>query len=187
MKRFFAVGWTLLPYLLIAAIALVRLAVNHPWNFVPVFACILFFAAVRPARELPIPLLTLIGIDCYLTSQSYGYAVTFDHVVTWVFYLGMALAGTLLFRSSLSVLRAGTAALAGSVGFFVVSNFAVWALWPMYPKSGAGLAECYIAALPFFRNAALSETLASLLLFSACRMALHSAKAEPRLHRSANG
>ncbi|MGB8258766.1 MAG: DUF6580 family putative transport protein [Terracidiphilus sp.] len=187
MKRFFAISWTLLPYLLIAAIALVRLAVAHPWNFIPVFACIFFFAAMRPARELPIPLLTLIGVDCFLTTHTYGYAVTLDHAVTWLFYAAMALAGTILFRSSLSALRAGGVTLAASVAFFVASNFAVWALWPMYPKTWAGLAECYVAALPFFRNAALSETLASLLLFSACRVALHSAHAEPLLNRPANG
>jgi hypothetical protein len=35
--------------------------------------------------------------------------------------------------------------------FFVVSNFAVWAFQSDYEKSLAGLAECYWAAVPFYR------------------------------------
>lgn len=35
--------------------------------------------------------------------------------------------------------------------FFVVTNFAVWAFQSDYGKSLAGLAECYWAALPFYR------------------------------------
>jgi hypothetical protein len=35
--------------------------------------------------------------------------------------------------------------------FFAVSNFAVWAFENMYPKSLTGLAQCYWAAVPFYR------------------------------------
>jgi hypothetical protein len=35
--------------------------------------------------------------------------------------------------------------------FYVVTNFAVWAFQSDYPKTLAGLAECYWAAVPFFR------------------------------------
>jgi hypothetical protein len=35
--------------------------------------------------------------------------------------------------------------------FFAVSNFSVWAFENIYPKSLAGLAECYWAAVPFYR------------------------------------
>lgn len=36
--------------------------------------------------------------------------------------------------------------------FFVVTNFAVWVFRSDYSKTLAGLTECYIAALPFYRN-----------------------------------
>jgi hypothetical protein len=35
--------------------------------------------------------------------------------------------------------------------FYLVSNFAVWAFQSSYEKSLAGLAHCYLAALPFYR------------------------------------
>jgi len=51
---------------------------------------------------------------------------------------------------------------AGSLIFFVVSNFGVWALGSpgvydiAYEKSLSGLIECYILAIPFFGNTFLS-------------------------------
>jgi hypothetical protein len=42
-------------------------------------------------------------------------------------------------------------ALAGSLVFFIVTNAAHWWLTNDYPHSIAGLAECYVAALPFYR------------------------------------
>ena len=60
-------------------------------------------------------------------------------------------------RKNASALRVGAASLAASVSFFVISNFAVWAVWNMYPKTASGLAMCYVAGLPFFRNAVVSD------------------------------
>ena len=40
----------------------------------------------------------------------------------------------------------------GAVLFFLVSNFGVWLTQELYPHSAAGLAACYVAALPFFTN-----------------------------------
>ena len=51
-----------------------------------------------------------------------------------------------------SAWQVGTATLAGSLLFFVVTNFAVWATGRLYPLTGSGLAACYVAAIPFFRN-----------------------------------
>ena len=51
---------------------------------------------------------------------------------------------------------------AGSLIFFIVSNFGVWALGGLgvndlaYEKSLEGLIECYILAIPFFGNTFLS-------------------------------
>jgi len=62
-------------------------------------------------------------------------------------------------------LRVGAASLVGSVSFFVVSNFAVWAVWNMYPKTLGGLGACYVAAVPFFRNAVVSDLLFAAAFF----------------------
>jgi hypothetical protein len=45
----------------------------------------------------------------------------------------------------------------GSVLFFIITNFAVWAFTPWYEKTLAGLIQCYTMALPFFRNTLLGD------------------------------
>ncbi len=164
MKRLSKGNLILLPYLLILAVALLRLTVNHPYNFIPVFSCLLFFGACRPAREYALPLFTLVGLDIFLTTHQYGFALTSGHAVTWIWYLGALFLGGAVLGNSISTLRVMGTSLSTSVLFFVASNFTVWAEWGMYPKTWGGLGACYVAALPFFRNSIVSETICSLLI-----------------------
>lgn len=127
-----------------------------PYSFAPVTAALLYFGARRPRREMWIPVVALAASGVYLSRTVYGYPVTADLVVTWAWYAGMVLLGGLLVKSA-SALRVGAASLTASVSFFVVSNFAVWAVWNMYPKTARGLAACYVAGLPFFRSAVISD------------------------------
>jgi hypothetical protein len=169
MKRIESNNWIALPYLLILVAAFLRLTVSHPYNFIPVFSCILFFGANRPKREFPIPLLALIGVDVFLTAHRYGYAVTGDQAVTWIWYLVVMILGAAVLGTTVSIPRVMGASLLASVSFFLASNFAVWAAWGMYPKTWSGLGVCYIAALPFFRNGIVSEVVFSLLIFTVAR------------------
>ena len=56
---------------------------------------------------------------------------------------------------------------AGSLIFFIISNFGVWALGSpgvydiAYEKSLSGLIQCYILAIPFFGNTFLSTVIFS--------------------------
>ncbi len=53
--------------------------------------------------------------------------------------------------------------LSGSLLFFIVSNFGVWAMSGLYEKSVGGLVQCFIAALPFYHL-----SLAADLVFGFC-------------------
>jgi len=154
-----------LSYLLILGVALLRIERINPYNVVPVFSCLLFFAATRPAREYVLPLSTLVGVDIFCTTHMYGYRLTFDAVVVWTWYLIVMLLGSGVLRSSRSCLRVAGCSILASVSFFLVSNYAVWAVWQMYPRTLAGLEMCYLAAIPFFRNSLSSELAFSMLLF----------------------
>ncbi len=127
-----------------------------PFSFAPVTAALLYFGARRPRKEMWIPVAVLAASGVYLSRSVYGYAFSTDLLVTWAWYAGIVLLGGLLAKSA-SVLRVGAATLAASVSFFLLSNFAVWAVWTMYPKTASGLAMCYVAGLPFFRNAVVSD------------------------------
>ena len=70
---------------------------------------------------------------------------------------GKALCGTSL---PLAVARTAAIALIASACFFLLSNFGAW-LDPLmqYEKSPAGLLQCYIAGLPFWRATLVSDVL----------------------------
>jgi len=142
----------------------------HPWNFTPVAAALLYFGARGSRRQLWVPLALLAASDVVLTKFVYAYPFSWDHFVTWAWYAAILWLGTGL-RESASLrapsdwLRVGGASLASSVSFFVVSNFAVWACWNMYPKTFAGLMACYDAAIPFFRRGLEGDLIFTALMF----------------------
>lgn len=151
------IRFTVLAGMILAA-AISRLA-PHPPNFTPVAALALFggasFAGKRAAFLVPLAGLLLsdlvIGFHA-ITPVVYG---SFGLIVCLGFWL----------RRRQNLPRLAIAAAAGALLFFVLTNFGVWALETLYPKTIAGLAACYAAAIPFFWNTLLSDLLYSALLF----------------------
>jgi hypothetical protein len=140
-------------------------AVPHAWHFTPLAASLLFFGALGPRRQMWLPLLLLGGTDVILTKVMYSYPLSWDHLVTWAWYAGILWLGTNL-RENSGWLRVIGAALASSVSFFLISNFAVWAAWPqMYARDFSGLISSYAAGLPFFRGTVESDLFFSLAMF----------------------
>ena len=139
--------------------AIVSRLVPHPWNLTSVTAVALFSGACFSDRRLAlaIPLGALFLSDLVLGFYS-GMPVV---------YLAFALVGGIgmTLRGRRRPLPIALATLTGSILFFVVSNFGVWAFGPLYPHSLAGLASCYVNALPFFRNSLEGDALYSLVLF----------------------
>ncbi|MGD0508530.1 MAG: DUF6580 family putative transport protein [Terriglobales bacterium] len=155
----------MLAYLFVIFAVLARMPfMPHPWNFTPVAAALLYFGARGSRRQLWVPFALLAASDVILTRFVYSYPFSWDHFVTWAWYAAILLLGTQL-RESTSWLRVGGAALASSVSFFVVSNFAVWACWNMYPKTLFGLMTCYAAGLPFFRRGLAGDLLFTAVMF----------------------
>ncbi len=140
----------MLAYLFVVIAVAVRF-LPHPWAVTPIGAALLYFGARQPRKRMWIPLALLAVADIVLTKHTYWYPFTVDTLVTWAWYAGIILLGGAL-RDNARPLRLVGASLATSVSFFVLSNFAVWAVWNMYPKTLGGLISCYEAAVPFFRQ-----------------------------------
>jgi hypothetical protein len=113
-----------------------------------------------------VPLALLAASDVALTTLVYRYPFSWDHFVTWAWYAGMLWLGSTLKKDAGPLRILGTA-LTGSISFFVISNFAVWAAWNMYPRTIAGLAACYDAGLPFFRRGVVGDLLFTSVMFGA--------------------
>ena len=137
-----------LPYALVAAGAVLRIA-PHPPNLAPIGAIALFGGAVLPRGwAFVVPLAALMLSDAVLGSYP-GMVWVYGSFVL-ITLIGMAL------RQLRTVLRLAGAALLSSVLFFVVTNLGEW-FGPLYPHTLAGLWTDYVAAIPFFRNTALSD------------------------------
>jgi len=137
----------------------------HPWMFTPVVGALLFFGARGSRRQLWIPFVLLAASDVILTKLVYSLNFSWDHFVTFAWYAAVLWLGTTL-RDNAKPLRIMLAALTSSVSFFVLSNFAVWACWSMYPKNFSGLMTSYAMGLPFFRNAIAGDLLFTAAMFA---------------------
>lgn len=153
----------MLAYLFVVLSVALRF-VSLPVAFTSVAASLLYFGARQPRRRLWVPLVLLVAADVVLTKLVYAYPLSADHLVTWAWYAAILLLGGTLKENS-GTLRVGGAALAASVSFFLLSNFAVWAVWAMYPKTLAGLAACYLAGLPFFRHSLAGDLFFTVAFF----------------------
>jgi hypothetical protein len=155
--------FTVLTGMLLAA-AVSRL-LPHPPNFTPVAALALFGGASFSDKRTAflVPLAALLLSDLWLGF----YAIT--PVVYGCFALNVCLGFWLRRRHGLG--RIAAAAVTGSVIFFILTNLGVWAFDSLYPKTSAGIAQCYLAAIPFFKNTLAGDLVYSALLFGGLALA----------------
>jgi|SRR5579883_3438922 len=161
---------------LVLLAALTRL-LPHPPNFAPITALAVFgavrFAGGRAAILTPLAALLLSDLGreaLYRAGLSAGWGL---YRGMWAVYGTTALVA-LLARAARGTLSPGAiaaATLAGSCLFFALTNFAVWAGGSLYPHTPEGLAACYAAAVPFFRNAVLGDAVYATALFGAWALA----------------
>ena len=136
------------------------------WHFTPVGAALLFFGARQDRKHLWFPVALLALSDILLNRFVYHFPITWETFVSTAWYALALGLGTLL-KSKVTPLRVVGAALAGSFSFFLISNFAVWVAYDMYPHTLAGLGACYVAAIPFFRGTIAADLIYALAIFAA--------------------
>ena len=140
----------LFTFLLILLAALSRL-LPHPMNFAPISALALFGGVYLDKKHtFIVPLAAMLISD---------YFLGFYPEILWI-YGSFALVGLvgLWLRSHRGIGQTALATLAGSIIFFIVTNFGVWITGQVsYTPDAAGLIQCYAAAIPFFRNTLLGD------------------------------
>ncbi len=129
-------------------------------------ASLLFFGASAPRKHFWIPAVLLMGADVYLNIWQYQLPITLDQYIMWAWYLVPCFLGFFL-RDKIKPITVLGAGLSTGIGFYLTSNFAVWAFGSIgYAKNLSGLLECYARAIPFFRNGIISDVLFSVVFFS---------------------
>ena len=150
--------------LLVLLGALSRL-VPHPPNFVALGALALYSGARLPRRwSWAVPLAAMAVSDVFLDFGTGRVAVSVMRITVYGTFGAIVLAGRALSG------RAGAGRLAAfsagaSAVFFTTSNFAEWAVDPMFPKTPAGLVLCFAAAIPFFWATLGADLLGTAMLF----------------------
>lgn len=117
------------------------------WNVTPMAGVALAAGAIFPnpvvAASVPLAALAISNIALPGYGSTAMAAVVFA-ATAWPVVLGKFVRA----GGWLAILGG---AMASSLVFFVATNFACWALDGFYPRTAAGLAECFVAALPFYR------------------------------------
>jgi uncharacterized membrane protein YhhN len=145
--------------LLLLSASLYRAWPDRPYGFAPQMAMALFGGAVIKDKRWAflLPLLSMLISDI-------AYQALYMNGLTSIkgFYSGQALnylliAGITLFGfllKKINFLRVAAFSLAGSILFFLTSNFAVWAGGGGFgrPKTFDGLMMCYYDGLAFLRD-----------------------------------
>jgi hypothetical protein len=131
----------------------------HPPNVTPVGSSSLFAGArLNGWMAYLLPILVMAVTDPLVGGYSRGTPVIYLSFLISV-WIGRQL------RNSDSPLRIGGACLLSSLQFFLLTNFATWMLGTFYAKSLAGLATCYVAALPFFGYTLLGDLFFTAAIF----------------------
>ena len=136
--------------LMIFAAAFIRL-IPHPPNFAPIAAMALFSGAYFSKKwaAFLVPLAAM-----FITDLILGF-----HDTIWAVYLSFALIvviGMMILKEQ-KIGNIFFASVISSVSFFIITNFGIWISTSYYAKTGAGLAACYTAAIPFFHQTLLSD------------------------------
>ena len=127
--------------------------IPHPPNFTLLIALSFYAPFFLGLRSIP-----LIIISFAITDFFIGY-----HNLTHWTWGSIFLIGLLSYFFTNSFISRISGALTGTVVFFIITNFGVWADG-RYGYNFKGLVECYVLAIPFFKNNFLSTILFSIII-----------------------
>ena len=134
-------------------------------NFSSVVALSLLCGSVtrhRVAFLLPLAVRVLTDALLHLTT-GHGFFPSwpFDYSA----YVLIFLVGRQVSPSRYSAVLGGS--IASIVIYFLLSNFGVWLIWPdTYPRTAAGLMDCFVKAVPFARGTILGNLIAAPVFFA---------------------
>ena len=161
-------------------LAFVSRIVPHYPNFTAMGALAFYgaFSMKRLALTITAVVATMMASDLIINNLIYPTdTFVFMYVGSVYTYLGFA-AYSLIGHFSNGSAKAGLGLVAGSLVFFAVSNFGVWAsVTSLYSENAAGLLATYIAAIPFYAPELLSTGLFSAVAYGAHRWVTKLAKA----------
>jgi len=150
---------------LVAFLVLARI-IPHPPNFTPVLGMAIFapflFRDLFVAIALPLAAMVISNL-----------ILGFHSSMFWVF-LSIALITALAHWAKMhtpTLMKTAGMVVGATFSFYLITNFAVWAMDGLYPMTPEGLMTSYIAAIPFYGNTLASTAIFSALFFGLAKWA----------------
>jgi hypothetical protein len=168
---------TLAPDLLLVAFLIafdvVARLLPHVPGFWPFAASALFAGRMlrTPALAFVVPVVALTLSNAALPGDDWRVILSVHVAIALPALLGI------LTRNYRGIVAVPAAAIAGSLLFFIITNFAVWAFNGFYSHDWQGLVQCYVLALPFLDKTVLGDLLWTVVLFGGAALIQHA----PRL------
>ena len=137
---------------LLITLGLISRLLPHPANFAPIAAIAIFGGLYLPKRwAIVLPVVAMFVSDIFIGFYTWQIMLAVYGSFAIVGLIGLMIRKNKKFHTVLG----GT--ILGSIIFFLITNFAVWAFGAMYAHNFAGLLQCYAMAIPFFKNTILGD------------------------------
>jgi hypothetical protein len=149
------------------------------WNVTPMAGIALAAGAVfaNPLVAASVPLVALALGNLVLPGYgSTAMAAVVCAATVWPVVLGRWLTLAHGRQAGRWIAIAGSA-LASSLVFFLTTNLAHWWLTSDYPHTAAGLAACFVAALPFYRWMPVGDVAWAVAIFAGLSAAIAAVRA----------
>ena len=152
-------GDLLIVAVLIAIDVAARLLPHAPGVW-PIAASTLFAGRMLYSSKLAfaVPLVAVTVSNIFLPPDNFGIALSVYAAMVVPVLLG-------IWTRRHGTLPVIGAMVASSLVFFAVTNLAVWAFGDLYPRTAAGLAQCFAMALPFLDRTIVGDLAWAAVLF----------------------
>ena len=149
-------GTKMLNVIIFILIAVLLRISPHPWNFTPILSIALLSGAYfKNKLSFIIPFSIIVISDLYIGNFNMAFWVYISYLL--IFMLGR------LYISDITYRNIFISSFAGSIIFFLITNFGTWVIG--YPKTINGFLSCFTLALPFYKNTLLSSLFYSTIFY----------------------
>lgn len=150
-------------YIVIILIGIIGRLIPHIPNVTPLISVSLFAGINLPRWQAVLSLIFILLLSDLCLASLFNYPI-FGY---WTLfnYIGFIMIVIMVAKLRFSWKKLLPYILSASLGFWLWSNLGVWLTTNLYPKTLVGLAECYVAALPFLHNSLLGDMLWGLAIF----------------------
>lgn len=151
-------------FVVVAFLAMASRWLPHPPNFTAVSG-FFFVGGYLASRNIWFALASFIPLvisDLLLGDYPGLLFVYAGHAAVLLFgwYFGASYSES---RKARQILPFSVLSLSSAMIFFVLSNLGVWWSSGIYPRTSAGLAECFLMALPFFHQTLIAQVMFSVI------------------------